>query len=335
VDEGRVHIHDYPHPFYSPRVQLAWMGLRARGLVAADVAFFPHYDAPVVGLPRRSVVTVHDLIHLKVAEAYPAPKRILAAAVIDRVVSRAGRIVAISDSTRRDLLARMPGLAWKLRVIPQGVDASRWSEGEGESARRSTAAPYLLCVGNRKRHKNMVAAVETLGRLRESWPELRLVIVGKSFPEGDGVRERAIQLGVADAVEERSEVADDQLRTLYRECEMLLFPSLYEGFGLPVLEAMAAGAPVVASNRASLPELAGEAALVVDPDDYDGLAAAVRRIREEPGLRETLVARGRERARQFDWRLTGQRTLELLTEVATMPRRVTGPVLRSRVEAGR
>ena len=335
VEPGRVSIYEYAHPFYSPRVQLAWLALRARGRVAADVAFFPHYDAPFVGLPRRSVVTVHDLIHLKVAEAYPAAKRLLAAALLDRVVSRAGRVVAISDSTRRDLLARVPGLAGKLRVIPQGVDSAHWSAGpeSGVPAGRSVAAPYLLCVGNRKRHKNLIAAVETLALLRPSWPELRLVIVGKSFADGDGVRERALQLGVAEAVEERSEVGDGELRTLYRECEVLLFPSLYEGFGLPVLEAMASGAPVVASNRASIPELVADAGLVADPEDYEALALAVRRVREEPGLREALVARGRERARQFDWRVTGQRTLDLLTEVARMPHRVADPVLHGRVRA--
>src|SRR5215218_7024895 len=129
VEPGRVRIYDYAHSFYSPRVQLAWLALRARGRVAADVVFFPHYDAPFVGLPRRSVVTVHDLIHLKVAEAYPAPKRFMAAAMIDRVASRAGRVVTDSDSTRRDLLARVPGLAWKLRVIPLGVNSAHWSAG--------------------------------------------------------------------------------------------------------------------------------------------------------------------------------------------------------------
>jgi glycosyltransferase involved in cell wall biosynthesis len=337
VEPGRVRFYEYAHPFYSPRVPLAWLALRARGRVAADVAFFPHFDAPFVGLPRRSVVTVHDLTHLKVAEAYPAAKRFMAAAMIDRVASRAGRVVTDSDSTRRDLLARAPGLAGKLRVIPLGVDSAHWSAGpeSGVPAGPSAAAPYLLCVGNRKRHKNLVAAVETLARLRPSWPELRLVIVGRSFAGGDGVRERALELGVAEAVEERSGVSDGELRTLYRECELLLFPSLYEGFGLPVLEAMASGAPVVASNRASIPELVADAGLLVDPDDYEALALAVRRIREEPGLRTALVARGRERARQFEWRKTGQRTLDLLTEVARMPHRVAGPVPHTGVHAER
>jgi glycosyltransferase involved in cell wall biosynthesis len=336
VEPARVRIHDYAHPFYSPRTQLAWLALRARGHVAADVAFFPHYDAPLLGLPRRSVVTVHDLIHLKVPAAYPASKRIMAASMMDRVVRQAGRVVAISESTRRDLLARAPGLDRKLRVIPQGVDSDHWSTGPrgGRPTERSDR-PYLLCVGNRKRHKNIVAAVETLARLRLTRPELRLVIVGKSFGESDGVRERAIELDVAEAVEERSEVGDVELRTLYRECEVLLFPSLYEGFGLPVLEAMASGAPVVASNRASLPELVADAGLVVDPDDYEALSVAVGRIHEEAGLREAMVARGRERARQFEWRVTGQRTLDLFTEVARMPHQAAAPRLRGRVRLER
>ena len=322
MDSGRVRIYPYAHPFYSPRAQIAWLALASRGRVAADVAFFPHYDAPLVGMPRRSVVTVHDLIHLKVAEAYPATKRFMAAAMIDRVVSRAGRVVTISEATKLDVLARVPGAAAKLRVIPQGVDSAHWSTGgeSGVDRGASAAAPYLLCVGNRKRHKNLVAAVETLARLRPSSPDLRLVIVGKSFPDSDGVRERALQLGVGEAVEERAEVGDGELRRLYQECEVLLFPSLYEGFGLPVLEAMASGAPVVASNRASIPEIVADAGLLADPDDHEALALAVRRIREEPGLRSALVARGRERARQFEWRMTRQSTVDLLAEVARMPR---------------
>jgi glycosyltransferase involved in cell wall biosynthesis len=137
-------------------------------------------------------------------------------------------------------------------------------------------------------------------------------------------------------VEERSGVDDEELRKLYRESEALVFPSLYEGYGLPVLEAMASGVPVVASNRASLPEVVGDAGLVVDPTDYDALAAAVSRLRAEPRLREALIARGRERARELSWRATGERTVEVLSCVARAPARIVArPMLPSGAEARR
>jgi glycosyltransferase involved in cell wall biosynthesis len=310
---GKVELHDYPGGFYSPATQLAWLRLRASGVASADVAFFPHFDAPVVGLPRRSVVTIQDLIHFKVPEAFPASKRLLASVVLRRVVTGAGSVLVTSLSTRGDLLERVPGCASRLEVIPLGVDAEQWAPN---GARPESDRPYLLCVGNRKPHKNLVAAVETLARLIPDRPELRLVIVGKEF-RGGGMREQAERLQVAHAIEECADVSDVQLRDLYQGCEALLFPSYYEGFGLPVLEAMAAGAPVVSSNRSSLPEVVGDAGILVDPDDHDAIALAVRRLWNEPGLREALLLRGQARVRELTWAETAARTADSLHRVAS------------------
>jgi glycosyltransferase involved in cell wall biosynthesis len=307
----------YDHGFYSPAAQAAWLALRARGIADADVAFFPHYDAPCLAMPARSVLTVHDLIHFKVPEAFAAWRRAAAGVLLHRGVTAAARVIAVSDATRRDLVERIPSAAGKVVVVPNGV--TRFfgeGAGGGPSVGAGIGGPYLLCVGNRKPHKNLEGAVETLARLAAARPELRLVVVGEVYPGWSAVLERAEALGVRGRIVELSGVDDARLRALYAGCEALLFLSLYEGFGLPVLEAMAAGAPVVASDRSSIPEVVGDAGLLVDPRDPAAAAAAVLRLAADPAFRAERVRRGRARAAQFTWERAGRETADILNRVA-------------------
>jgi glycosyltransferase involved in cell wall biosynthesis len=202
-------------------------------------------------------------------------------------------------------------------VVPLGVGGDITARApSGEALRRAEAfAPFLLVVGNQKPHKNLRAALQVLARLRGERPELRLVVAGKHFPGDEPLAARARERGVAGAVVDLGAVDDDVLRALYCRAECLLFPSYFEGFGLPVLEAMAWGLPVVASNRASIPEAVGDAGLMADPDDWDAMAAAVRSLRPGP-LRDEMVARGRRRAALLTWDATAARTAELILEVA-------------------
>lgn len=313
----RVVLRAYPTAFYAPAVQLAWLRLLLRGEVRADVYFFPHYDAPLL-LPPRSVVTVQDLIHFRVPEAFPATKRAAAGLLLRRVASRARRILVSSSSTRTDLVERLPRSASRIEVIPLGVGGAMPDPLPADSG-CLPKVPFLLCVGNRKRHKNLRAAVETLALLREALPDLRLVVAGRSFPEWQAVVRRARELGVGDRLEEREGASDAELGALYRGAEALLFPSYYEGFGLPLLEAMAAGCPVIASRRASIPEVVGEAALLVHPDDHRAMADAVLRLHRDPALRSELIRRGRDRAAQLPWERTARETADLLFRVGTAP----------------
>lgn len=318
----RVSALPYPGEFYSPVSQLAWLRLRARRHTLADVAFFPHYDVPLVALPKRSVVTVHDLTHFKVPDAFPMWKCHTAAALLRKSVSGAARLITVSEAARRDIVERFPCAAAKVEVVLNGVSSSFLNYGHTRPEVSTIAlnAPYLLCVGNRKPHKNLVAAVETLARLRQDRAELRLVLVGRDYDASGEVGQRAEQLGVRGAVVELPVADDEVLRELYAGCEALLFPSLYEGFGLPVLEAMASGAPVIASNRASLPEVVGDAGILTDPDDYEGMAAAVRQLADNADLRSELIRRGYERAARFSWKTAAQRTADILHEVAMLQR---------------
>ncbi len=308
-----------PHSggFYGPGAQRSW--LRARGDAAvrdARVAFFPHWDAPLLGMPARSVVTVHDLIPFRVPGAFPAHKRLLARPALGRVLRRAARVVCVSEASAVDVRGWAPAQAHKVIAIPNGV-SEVFGRGPGGELPETVARPYLLCVGNQKPHKNLQAAVRVLARLRAAGhPELRLVVAGRRFTaDGDVVR-AARSAGVAEAVVAIGEADDALLDALYASCGAFLFPSRYEGFGLPVLEAMRAGAPVVASSTPAVAEVAGDAAALHAPDDVDGMAASCHRLLTDPFVRSAQIERGHARALRFRWTDTARRTARVLQAVA-------------------
>jgi glycosyltransferase involved in cell wall biosynthesis len=311
-----VELRPYRGDIYSARSQAEWLALRAGGL-RTDVTFFPHFDTPQLGLAPRSVITVHDLTPIRVREGFSPARRLAAGVLIRRALSRAERVITGSEHARRDLESFLPEARGKIEVIPHGAVSGSVRAGVEEEACAETLRPYLLCVGNRKPHKNLLAAVETLARLRVERPELRLVFAGRVYPGWEEVRRRARELGVEGALVDLGEVTDAMLAALYRGCEAFLFPSLYEGFGLPVLEAMHHGAPVVTSDRASLLEVAGGAAVALDPFDHAGMADAVRRLLDDASFRRDLVRRGRDQAARYSWQRAAQRTADVLYRTAS------------------
>lgn len=308
--------------FYSVRVQLEWLRLIRRPEYRSCTAFFPHFDAPVLGMPARSVVTVQDLIHFMVPEVFPASRRHLAGVVLNRVTARARRIIVSSESTRRDLVNRLPAVDEKVSVVPFGVNSQLFSEDDdrSEAAIPPSWRPYVLCVGNRKPHKNLIAAVEAISRLPAAFDHVKLVLAGPTFRGGDLVERKAAELGLSNRVIELGAVSEPMLRSLYRRAEILLFPSIYEGFGLPPLEAMAAGTPVLASNSSSIGEVVGDAGILVDPHDYQGMADGIVAVLSDPSLRELLVRRGCRRAAELTWDETARQVIDILLESSTGPR---------------
>lgn len=323
---GRVRVLDYPASWFSRRTQTAWLSLWSRGQTRADVWFFPVGDVPLLAHPRRSVATVHDLIAFKLPHLSEPKFRLATHVMVRGAAWRADRLIAISETTRRDVVQAIPSAAGKAVVVYQGVGGNFTPLGPGERLPDALARlrPYLLCVGNRSAHKNHVRAVEALAAARASLPELRLVVAGgRRNPAWDKVVSRARELGVGDVLVDIPAVDEEGLRLLYAGAEALVFPSLYEGFGLPVLEAMACGTPVVASNRSAVPEVAGDAALLVDPDDAGAIAGAVLRLAGDPELRASMVRRGLERAARFPWAATASRTTDILYSAA-MPAKGPG-----------
>jgi glycosyltransferase involved in cell wall biosynthesis len=231
------------------------------------------------------------------------------------VASGATRIITVSRHTRYDVAQLVPGAAARIQVVPNGATALCTGAGSPPLPAGVTR-PYLLAVGSRRLHKNFRCAVDVLALLAMDEPALRLVVSGEDAPHWREVMAHASQLGVAERVIAAGTSNDGQLAALYANAEALLFPSLYEGFGLPLLEAMQCGTPVVASNVASIPEVAGDAALLFNPHDAAGMAGAVRRLRGDAQLRSDFVERGRVRAAQFTWERCAELTESILLEAA-------------------
>ena len=272
-----------------------------------------------------TIVTVHDLIHLRVPGSAAAWKRAGMRWWLGRVVARASGLICVSRHGRDDLAAFAPRVAGRIRVIPNGVSDSFGGTPEHEAGSatadaqalpRGVKPPFLLCVATRKPHKNLECAVNVLSELATHDPALTLVVVGDDDPHWRRVVAHAERLGVAHRVIALAPLADDQLDALYHCAEALLFPSTYEGFGLPPLEAMRCGTPVIASNATSIPEVTGSAALAFAPDDAAGMAGAVLRLRASATLRQEMVARGRSRAAEFSWERSAEQTESVLLDAA-------------------
>ena len=287
------------------RSQLARMSLRLPRLLRGlrpSVAHFNYVITP--GFRGRSVVTVHDLTFERHPELMPLRDRLLFRTLVPRSVARADRVLAVSEWTKRDLVERYGVAGEKVVVTPNGVDEIFHPNGA-----TPTRPPYALFVGAIQPRKDPLTALEALALLSD---DLGLVVVGPEKRGADEVRTAVTRLGLDSRVEFAGHVELDELAALYRGAACLVFPSRYEGFGLPVLEAMASGTPVVAAATGALPEIAGDAAVLVEPADPAALAGGIERALAD---RERLVAAGLERARHFSWAESARRTLDVYREL--------------------
>jgi glycosyltransferase involved in cell wall biosynthesis len=264
--------------------------------------------ANVVVLADTTWITVPDL-----GKGQAATVR-LWRAVVPRVARRADRVVAISSASARDIerLLRVP--RERIDVVPLGFGTARRTEPTPARELRARLGlgegPIVLNVAMQKVHKNQVALVRALPAVRGVVPDAQLVLPGAATPYEDKLRAEAARVGVDDAVVFPGYVGDADLEGLYASASAFVFPSLNEGFGLPVLEAMGRGVPVVTSSVSALPEVAGDAALLVDPSSVDEIADATARVLTDTGLRDRLVDAGRGRAAAFTWERAARGTLD-------------------------
>jgi glycosyltransferase involved in cell wall biosynthesis len=301
---------------YSPLAQVEWRRL-LRGAPLGDVYFFPHSDVPLLGLPPRSVVTVHDLILLRVPHATAPARRIVARLMLARAVRDAAALITVSAFTRDDLLRSFPQAAGRTTAISlAAADVFSTTRPAASALPVGLRTPYLLCVANRKPHKNIEAALQVLAALRPQYPSLRLAIAGERFSTWKSSVALARTLGIEAQVIDLDPLDEATLHAVYAHASVLLVPSRYEGFGLPVLEGMASGTPVVASNATSIPEVAGDAALLFAPDDTAGMTGAVAAILTDRVLQTKMSAAGRAQAARFSWAQTAEATEQVLLRVA-------------------
>ena len=289
-------------PARSQSIRMAFALPRLLNRLAPDLSHF-FYVVP----PRyrgRSVVTVQDLSFERMPWLMGRRDRMLFRRFVPLSARGADRVLAGSEHTKHDLI-ELYGIAdEKIVVTPYGVDPIFHPHGSAPERR-----PYMLFVGGIQPRKDPLAAIEALALLDGG---LDLVVVGAEKRGGDEVRGAVRRLGLEQRVDLAGHVDLEELAALYRGAACLVFPSRYEGFGLPVLEAMASGTPVVAARASSLPEVAGDAAILVEPGDPEAIAEGVRRALAE---RERLVAAGLERVKRFSWAETARRTLAVYREL--------------------
>jgi glycosyltransferase involved in cell wall biosynthesis len=295
----------------------------------ADLFHAPHYVLPPL-INCRSVVTIHDTIHLMFPQYLPGRLAYgYARTSLWLATRRSNRILTVSETSKSDILRRFRVPADKVTVVYNAID-ERLSQVPPEDAfervriRYQLRDPFALYVGNIKPHKNLERLIDAFDRLRRQagFDSLKLVIIGDEISKYQGLRRAVHQYKLHKHVRFFGFVPVDTLSVLYRLASVFVFPSLYEGFGLPPLEAMASGTPVVTSNVSSLPEVVGDAAILVDPYDPDSIAEGMKQALTDSELRATLIARGLAKVREYSWEQSVVRIREVYEEVMQEPQPV-------------
>jgi glycosyltransferase involved in cell wall biosynthesis len=300
-----------------------------------DLFHAPAYTAPVWG-STPVVLSIHDVSYARHPEWYPYRRDPLRRGFYRQSARRAAVILTISAFSKREIVAAYDIPPDRIIVTPLGVsgmfhpaepavraglaataanaDNADSAAETATAARAASASPFLLHVGDLHARRNLGIVVRAMARLRDV--RVRLVLVGVDRGIGSALLEEAARLGIRDAIEMRGRVPDEELVTLYQQCAALVYPSRYEGFGFPLVEAMACGAPVIASNASAIPEVTGSAAVLLDPDDEQGFMGAIQRVLLDASHAASMRSRGLARAAQFTWADTAARTLEAYRRAA-------------------
>lgn len=304
-------------------------GLPAR--VQADHVDVLHvtYVAPPI-VASRVVATVHDISYELFPETFSTRDKAILKTLVPGTLRRADAVITVSESSKRDIVSHYGTSPEKIMVVYQSIaphfrvlpkdDALRHRLGEF-----GIRGPYILAVGNLQPRKNLYRLILAYARLlRNGAYRGNLVLVGKSKWQESSLFQLAHELGLEDHINFTGYVTDEDLVALYNGADVFVYPSLYEGFGLPPLEAMACGCPVVASDSSSLPEVVGDAGILAPPQSDDAIAWAISRLIFEPGLRTTLMTRGVERVQRFSMLAAAQQTMRLYQMVVARRAKATG-----------
>ena len=309
-------------PMSRPPVRIAWEQSVLPLELVRERADLLHALAFVSPLAWRgkSVVTVYDLSFLRFPEVYNRSNRLYLGTFTPPSLRRAERVITISEDARRDVIELCGVAPERVTAILLAADARFAPAGAAdvEAFRRRQGLPerFVLYQGTLQPRKNVETLVRAYALLRSQGNDDHiLVLAGPRGWQHEPIFDLIRQLGLEGAVMFPGFVPDDDLPLWYSSATVFAFPSRYEGFGLPLLEAMACGTPVVSSNASSLPEVVGDAGLLVDPSDAEGLSGSLRRLLDDEALRSSLSAAGRARAQTFSWRRTASETVQVYREV--------------------
>lgn len=296
------------------------MKLRGKSI---DIYHYPHFDLPLLqGHP--SVVTIHDLKYIIAPGLFPefgSLKKLYMNFCYRMSCRKAEKIIVVSENTKRDLvrLFRVPD--HKLTVIPLAANSNnkliRNKKEIGQKlSKLGIDSKYFLFVGERRPHKNLVRIIEAFQIFKQhGFDDYKLVIIGKKYGSYSEPEQKIERLNLNENVILKGYVSDEELALYYQGAEAFLFTSLYEGFGIPILEAMRCGTPVITSNISSLPEVAADAALCINPVSSSAIAEAMERLVLHPELKINLTTKGLKRAKMFSWQQAAEQTLAVYQEV--------------------
>src|SRR5512142_3299529 len=294
------------------QIRLSWEML----VRPPDLFFVPAHVVPMI-TPRRTLTTLHDVAFMTMPDAYrPIGRAYLT--LMYRIAAARARILTVSEFSKGEIIRHFGADPDRITVTPLGFDAARFGPATDDEIRARLHAhgvrrPYFLFVGRLEAKKNLGGLITAFRRYRALRPgdDAKLVLVGKA---GYGYAREMRALGEVEKVSviEKGYVSPDDMRHLYGGATAFVFPSRYEGFGIPVLEAFACGTPVIASDVTAIPEVAGDAALYVNPDDPDDIASAMARIADDPALRASLAAKGDARVKRYSWDSTAAKTWEVM-----------------------
>ena len=304
-------------PIYGLQEQMR-IPAAARG---CDLLHVPHYNVPAL-YRGPMVVTIHDLTHVTDPEFRHTAKSWLYGRPMMRIAAlKARHVVTVSEYSKRQIVERLGVQADKVSAIYNGVDVRFRPVDRDDAARRVDAAleigrPFLLYVGNLKPHKNLGTLLRAFALLRERGrTEHSLLLVGDDRKRRQGVLEEVSRLGIAEAVRHIPWAPERLLPELYRAADLLVMPSKSEGFGLPVLEAMACGTPVACSTATSLSEVGGDAVEYFDPYCAEDMAAAIERVLNSPAQHAEMREKGLKQAAKFTWEACARKHLEVYRQV--------------------
>ncbi|MGC1402636.1 MAG: glycosyltransferase family 1 protein [Thermodesulfobacteriota bacterium] len=301
-----------PTPLYSIQEQLL-IPYRLRG-EAFDLFHSPTYTIPLL-FSTKGIITIHDLIHLLFPKDYGLRHRLYYSLFVRRAVSRCVKIFTVSEHSKKDIITLLKGHERQIAVTPNGLD-SRWvpqAIDAGFMEHHGLSKGFLLFVGNPKPHKNFPRVLSAFKMLvREDAYEGKLVVVGidpHDLPED--LRKGVVFFPLSN---------DQELRLLYSAADLLVAPSLYEGFGLPVLEAMACGCPVLVGDRGALPEIVGDAGMTVDPYQVSAILEGMKKVLNNKDLSRRMRERGIKQAAKYTWAKTARMVLDTYDSLAKILR---------------
>jgi glycosyltransferase involved in cell wall biosynthesis len=297
--------------------------------LGCDLVHVPHLFWIPRGLSCPYVLTVHDLLeHMYGSRDLSSLRRSLHFHMTRRVLRKAARVIAVSQFTKSEIEKLLAIPDARIEVVYNAID-ERFLHGHASAADRELIAnrylvnyPFLLYAGAIRPHKNVVRIIEAFSALKSElekeqlYPDLKLIIIGDDLSSHPRLRRTVVRSGVQNDVRFLGFVPIEVLRIFYDVAKIFVFPSLYEGFGLPPLEAMAHGTPVVTSNTSSLPEVAGNAALLVNPENVFEIRRGLQRVLLDTALRAQMKQRGYEQAQRFSWTASVSRILEIYRQVA-------------------